>query len=321
MIKIPFMIFVFLLVAAGIAVGDDRTERIADSNGAKELVYQDDVLVEARFYDARGAIQQERVYGDSSLPIETRTYIRAGGRIVRIESTDAAGNPTGATVYRYDRNGRLLGVSSEGTFGTGTAGMIVAGGTPQGSWVSSQNGAPGNRESYVAETTVLGYDESGRVIIVQSMHNGEAISIEKRVYGEGNVLASVRIENTVSGLFSEMVYDMKGRLAKRTDKPAKGLQVKTDFQYDDAGRLVEELSARGGHRSARILNYDEGGVVVREETSRDGELLLVLVHIENGRVEELYEDGSVFVRATYIGGRKVKDDFYLDGEIVRTREY
>jgi YD repeat-containing protein len=315
------MLFVLLLVVAGIAEGDDRTERIADSNGAKELVYKDDVLVEARFYDARGAIQQERVFGDSSLPIETRTYIREGGRIVRIESTDVAGNSTGSIAYRFDRNGRLLGVSSAGAFGAGSAGMIVSMGAPQGSWVSSIRSASGIDAVSAAETTVLGYDESGRVTIVQTMKNGEAISIEKRVYGEGDALASVRIENTVSGVSSEMVYDMKGRLAKRTETPAKGLQVKTDYRYDDASRLVEELSSRGGHRSARILKYDEGGAVVREETSRDGELLLALVHIENGRVEELYEDGSVFVRATYIGGRKVKDDFYLDGEIVRTREY
>jgi hypothetical protein len=29
----------------------------------------------------------------------------------------------------------------------------------------------------------------------------------------------------------------------------------------------------------------------------------------------------VFVKATYIGNRKVKDEFYIDGVTIRTRDY
>ena len=50
-------------------------------------------------------------------------------------------------------------------------------------------------------------------------------------------------------------------------------------------------------------------------------MLLAVTYIENGRVEELYEDGALFVKATYIGGRKIKDEFFADGVLVRTRDY
>jgi antitoxin component YwqK of YwqJK toxin-antitoxin module len=322
--RASFFVFPILALAvAGMAAGEDRTERIADANGARELVYRGDILAEDRSFDARGAILEERIFDSSSLPKETRTYIREGGRIEKVEATDASGSPSGSMTYRYDRNGRLLGVSSEGSFGAGSAGMIASHGAPQGAWVSRPGGGQGSAAKANADvtTTVLEYDDSGRVSIVQTMHDGEAVSVEKRIYGEGGILASVRIEDTISGISSESLYDANGRISTRTDTPAKGPQVKSEYRYDDSGRLVEELSFRGRHRSSRIIEYAEDGSIAREETSKDGEKLLSVSYIANGRTEELYENGSVFVKATYIGNRKVKDEFYIDGVTIRTRDY
>ena len=63
------------------------------------------------------------------------------------------------------------------------------------------------------------------------------------------------------------------------------------------------------------------GKIAREETRQDGQLLLVVSHTDDGRVEELYEDGMIFVKATYVGGRKVKDEFYADGVLLRQKDY
>jgi hypothetical protein len=311
------------LAGAALASGEDRTETIADLKGSKELVYHDDVLAEERSFDASGSILQERLFDSSSLPVETRSYIREGGRIVRVEATDAMGSPSGSMSYRYDRNGRLLGVSSEGSLGMGTAGMIAAWGLPQGSWITRPGGGARAAAAAAAsaKTTVLGYDDSGRATVVQTMLDGAALSIETRSYGDGGILSSSRIEDKVSGLSSDLQYDGEGRLATRTDTPTKGQVLKTEYRYGDSGLLAEELARQGGHRSSKAYEYGEDGKVSREETSRDGELLLAVDYIENGRVEELYEDGSVFVKATYVGGRKVKDEFYLDGVPFRTREY
>ncbi len=304
-----------LLALAGQVACQDRTETIRDSKGFKELVYRGEALAEERSYDARGAILSERFFDAGSLPSETRTYVRDGDRVARVEAKDASGSPSGSMEYRYDRNGRLLGVDSEGSLGEGSIGMIADRGAPQGSWITS----PGPSEA--ADTTVLGYDDEGRTTIVQRMKGGAVVYSEKRDYGEGGGLASVSTLDMASGLSSELAYDEKGRISSREDTPAKGIKAVTEYRYDGSDRVVEELGSRGGHRSSKTYEYGEDGKLAREETRKDGELLLTVDYIEGGRVESLYEDGIVFVKATYRGGRKVKDEFFADGSSVRTRDY
>jgi len=64
-----------------------------------------------------------RPSGPDSLPIDTRTYIREEGRLAKVEARDSSGVIVGSFAYRYDRDGRLLGVSSDGSLGRGAAGM------------------------------------------------------------------------------------------------------------------------------------------------------------------------------------------------------
>jgi YD repeat-containing protein len=320
-----FIVSALALVAGGWATAEDRTETISDSKGSKDLVYSDDALVEERSYDLKGTLIEERIFDEASLPVETRIYVREGARLIRIDATDASGDPAGSRAYRYDRYGRLLGVSSEGSLGEGSAGMIASGGSPQGAWVSgarrSDDAKPLDGDKPLVETTVLGYDGAGRATIIQSMLDGAAIAIEKREYGENGFLVSVKLEDKKSGLISELAYDAKGLLATRIDTPAKGLPVKTEYAYDGSDRLTEEKSIKGGHRSAKAYEYSESGALSRVETRRDGEIVLAVTYIENGRIEEIYDEGVVFVKATYVGGRKVKDEFYADGDVLRTREY
>jgi YD repeat-containing protein len=299
---------VALLPAWG-AIGEERIERIAGAKGARELVYRDEALAEERSYDARGALLEERFFGASSLPERTRSYLREGGRLARVEIADAAGVVVGSMSYRYDRDGRLLGVDSAGEPGTGSAGMISSGAVPQGSWVAGST------------TTVLGYDGSGRASVVQTMKDGAVLSLERRTYGEGGALASVQVEDRPSGLVHEYRYDGEGRLSASADTPPKGPAGRTEYRYDGAGRLAEETTWRGGHRTAKSRTYSEAGALVREETRRDGALLLAVDYLEGGRVEELYDEGVLFVKATYSGGRKVKDEFYSEGQLLRSREY
>ena len=307
--------------APAAATDPDRTETIADAKGSHELVYRGNALSEERIFDGLGALLEERLFGSDSLPEETRTYLRAGGRVIKIEAKDASGDPVGSRTYRYDREGRLLGVSSEGSLGEGSAGMIARAGMPQGAWVSSVEASAKASSDSVNSTVVLGYDDQGRADFIQTMQNGTVASIEKRVYGDGGTLDSVLTEDRSTGQTSELSYDEKGRLSTRVDSPAKGAKQRFEYFYDDAGRLIEEQSFKLGHRSSRALSYGPDGKLSREERRKDGEIILAQTFIENGRIEELYEDGAIFVRATYIGGRKTKDEFFSEGVLVRTREY
>ncbi len=297
------------LASAPMARGEERIESISEAQGYKELVYREDILVEERKFDEFGALLEERRFDSASLPIETRAYIRKDGHLIRVEVRDQDGEATGSRSYHYDSAGRLLGLSSEGSLGKGAAGVISSGSSPQASWTADTT------------TTVLGYDENGRVVLTQSMKDGSALSVERRSYGEKGALASIRFEDRKAGSSRDSAYDEKGRLVSRTDTPAKGTSEKTAYRYDDADRLIEELRQKGSHRTIISKAYDEAGSLVREETRLDGELALVVEYLEGGRVEELYEDGLPFVRASYSGGRKVKDEFFAGGKLARTREY
>ena len=306
---------ILVLLVASLAWGEDRIEKIADSKGYKELIYRGDALAEQRSFDLQGAILEETTMDSSALPLETRSYIREKGRIVRVEARDGAGNSTGAMSYRYDRYGRLLGVDAQGSLGLGSAGMITSRALPQGAWVS------GSSSSAKPLTRVLAYDLAGRPTSLQTLLDGSPVTIENRSYGVAGLLSAVHSEDRVKGLSSDFSYDDKARVSLRTDTPAKGPKTKTEYSYDDSGRLSVERSFGQGHPLSKTYAYAEDNSLARVETRRDGLLLLVVVFIENGRQEELYEEGNIFVRATYKGGRKTKDEFFADGVSARTRTY
>lgn len=291
-------------------IGEDRIEIIKGAKGSKELVYRNDSLVEERSYDAGGSLLAERQFGADSLPTETKSYIRDEGRLEKVEARDSSGAIVGSRTYRYDRNGRLLGVSADGSLGAGEAGMVSAGPTPQGSWTHGGSA-----------TMVLGYDEAGRVASIRTMKDGKALSVEQRTYDQGGALSSVSTKELAAGSSTELRYDEKGRPIQGRELPAKGPERRSSFAYDESGRLIEELRRVGIHLTSIRRDYADDGSLSGVETRRDGMLILAVRYADDGRTEELYEDGILFVRASFVGGRKVKDEFYADGILTRSRDY
>jgi RHS Repeat. len=289
--------------------GEERVERLDSSKGYRELVYRSDALTAERFFDSQGALLEEKLYGPDSLPYETRSYLRSGGRLLGVEARNASGEIVGSMRYRYDRDGRLLGLDSEGSFGEGGAGMIASSSGPKSSW--TQDGL----------TTILSYDAEGRAVTLRSSKDGEAQTLEKRSYGEGGALKSVSIQDKAKGKDSELAYDAEGRLTLKKERSGSGPENTTSYRYDKDGRLVDETSRQGAHKSRISRSYAADGSIARVETSIDGELVLAVENVEGGRIEELYDEGQLFVRASYAGGRKVKDEFFVDGQLVRTRDY
>jgi antitoxin component YwqK of YwqJK toxin-antitoxin module len=289
---------------------EDRTERIDGADGWKELDYRNGALVEERTFDSNGALATERRFSPESLPILTERYVREGGRLVRIEATDAAGNSVGLRSYHYDREGRLLNVRSEGELGEGAVGTIATTCTPQGTWMKDG-----------PEATILAYDETGRAVLLETMDEGKVSRIENRNYGEKGVPISTEIEDKKTETTTAITYDEEGRQTQRREVTAKGVESRTLYRYDEAGRVAVEERRSGGQVLSVQKSYDKDGKLSRVETRRDGTLVLAVDYAGNGRAETLYEDGKAFVKATYSGGRKVKDEFYDKGVLARTREY
>jgi YD repeat-containing protein len=307
--SIRFAFFLFFFCASAGVFSEERVEQIGGAKGSKELVYRDEALIEERSYDLKGALISEKTYGADALPTETKAYIRVEGRLTRVEARDSSGVVIGSINYHYDRNGRLLELSADGSLGSGSAGMISSEDGPQGSWVKG------------SLTTILAYDEEGRAVVIQKTKDGEALTVEKRKYGDKGILASTAIQDASSGSSTELLYDDKGRQSQRKDIFKDKPEIKTAYRYDEKGHLVEEERNEGSHRNLISRFYADDDSLERMETRQDGQLVLSVTYIENGRIEELYDEGLLFVRATFAGGRKVKDEFFDEGVPLRSREY
>jgi YD repeat-containing protein len=319
--------------AAAPATPDSASDETVESHslpggGARELVYRRGALAEERVTDSLGALLEEILYGAAppaeaspgspskdaaeSAPLESRKYLRSkSGRLERVEARDSGGELVGSLDYRYDRSGRLLGVASTGSFGPGGAGMISAGGPPRGSWIAAGS-----------STTASSFDELGRPLVLKTMLDGKAVLVERRTYGAGPNPARIETEDLESGALTAIDDDESGRPILRKDSIRGKETSRTAYRYDEGGRLVEETSrdAAGGLLS-RSLSYGEDGALRREETRKDGTLMSAVEYVEGGRVEELYRGGELFVKATYADGRKVRDEFYSEGESVRRKDY
>ncbi len=293
--------------------GFRREELPLPGGGLRELEYRGRDLVEERLVDGSGALIEESLFeAGSAIPYEKRAYLRSGmGRLLRVEARDAAGALLGSMDYRYDRDGRLLGVAASGSLGEESAGMLSASGAPQGSWTSGSG-----------TTTVLAYDERGRQVARKTLREGKPVSVERRSYGDGSLPVRIETEDLASGGLSVVDYDEKGR-SRRMVVSASGRETaRTDYSYDAEGRLAEEaIRYPSGGFTTRRLSYLADGSLAREETRRDGVIVGAVEYIEGGRIEELYRGGELFVKATYLAGRKVKDEFFADGAPIRGKEY
>lgn len=321
--KTPLLAFVLVLAAAlseaaldpgegASSAGLRKVELALPDGGLRELSYRGTHLVEERLVDRTGALIEESLYKEgASAPYEKRAYVRsATGRLLRIEARDASGALVGSLDYRYDKEGRLLGVAPSGVLGGASAGMLSAGGSPQGAWTVD----PGT-------TTVFSYDGRGRQIDATTIRNGTAIAVEHRDYGEGAFPSKIETKDLLSDATTIAFFDDSGRISSKIVSESGRETARVAYIYDANGRLVEEsTSYRSGGFTSRTLYYDADGALRREETRRDGSLVGAVEYIEGGRIEELYRGGRLFVKATYLAGRKVKDEFFADGVPIRVKE-
>jgi antitoxin component YwqK of YwqJK toxin-antitoxin module len=299
----------------------EHVETIPLPGGAiRERVYRGSALVEERVVDATGALLKETFFavesstedGEAAI-LEIWNYLRSKtGRLQRVDIRDSKGEILGTREYRYDSIGRLLGVSLSGSTGSESSGMLSSGGPPQGAWVSTPS-----------STTTLAYDERGRPTALQTIRDGSVVLVERRIYGEGPFPIRIETENKASESKTVAEYDAAtGRSTVKIELRSGRETARTAYSYDEAGRLVEETSRDvSGNVTKRILTYDTEGTLRREESRYNGLILAAVEYLDEGRIEELYRGGELFVKATYREGRKVKDEFFSKGEKLREKEY
>lgn len=310
-----FLSLAVLLILGGILTyaEDDNSpvekiQRIESSDGYRELSYSDDRLSSERSFDRQGALQSERFYDENRLLSEIRRYYREKGRLKQVKAFDPLGKEIGAIDYRYDAEGRLLGVDLSGVLGSGTAGMLSSDQGPEASWTQDN------------QTTVYAYNDQGQIEGRYTMKDSATLSAEKREYSEKGRLESTSLEGSKGSLTQKTIYDKDGRVQETIEGEGENT-VHTKYRYDEKGRISESSKSQGTHRISSKFSYDSDGKLIKTEISLDGVLQSVRQNLKDSTIEEFYDEGQLFVRASYKDGRKIKDEFFADGKILRTREY
>lgn len=143
------------------------------------------------------------------------------------------------------------------------------------------------------------YDEMGRVIAVNTLHDGELkqrtstmftdfgdikrfsiaddkgkVSLyRKYLYDKNNDNRLTIVEENRNGVDTKRVYKYKdGKKVKDTRSDAKGNALYTlSFTYDKAGNITSEISDNAaGENYKRTFTYDKEGRLVTDKFSRDG---------------------------------------------------
>jgi hypothetical protein len=78
----------------------------------------------------------------------------------------------------------------------------------------------------------------------------------------------------------------------------------------------------GGKRSASEYDYDDQGILATEKRLLERGQRVVIRHVSKTEmVEETYSDDVLFARVSFKDGRRVKEELFKSGVIVRTRSF
>ena len=300
-----------LLIAAGFSqlAAEDSVVQRPDPRGSRSLTYQDGVLVEVAIFGPDSSLLEEDFFRQAVV-VERRIYVRSGGKLVRIDVLDARGTRRGGAVYRYDAGGALLSVSMDGSFGSGSAGMLAAGMPPLAAWTEDRG-----------QVMVVRYDDRGRSTLAAIESDGSLRSSRATEYGAGDLPATVTSFDASSSTTTVTSFDESGRPILIVASRGGSELSRTQRRYDAGGRLVEETTRAGGSTTIVRTAYDSDGTTRDQELYRDGQLFERIRDPGPNRTEELYQNGDLFVKVHYLNGRKIKEEFFVDGSLAWTREY
>ncbi len=120
----------------------------------------------------------------------------------------------------------------------------------------------------------------------------------------------------------ETQYDAGGGEISETTTIAGIVTERAGWSRDEAGRvLVVRRTGTGGTTEVRTT-WAADGTLEREEHFLRGSRVKNVIHTAaNERVEELFEDGEMFLRVQYRGDTRVREEVILDGAVVRERTF
>ncbi|AEJ61547.1 hypothetical protein Spith_1282 [Spirochaeta thermophila DSM 6578] len=269
-------------------------------------VWGDGVLSRVSRYDEGGRLLVEEFYREGEFSERVR-YEYEGARVVR-RVWEGVDGGTSTEEFRYDREGRLREVRAVPEKGVDR--YVQVGGRLVEEWHG--DGGSG---------FLVRYGRSGEVVEREEWEGGRLVWVRTYRYGEGGVCEGWVEERPAEGAVVEVRCDGEGRPVEEVWR-REGVSVRRVVYGYEGGRVVWEREVTEGLVRESRYGY-EGDRVVWEEVWENGVRVMRREFGEGGAVSaevvDLGEGASV--RRVYgADGRLVREEFFLDGELVSVRE-
>jgi hypothetical protein len=173
------------------------------------------------------------------------------------------------------------------------------------------------------ESRTTRYDEAGRAVVRERSGPAGLVSREALAYtGESRTPVTSTTEWPAERKVVDASYDAAGRQIDETTTVAGAVTQRVTWTRDEAGRvLVMRRAGKGGTEEVRTT-WAADGTLEREEHFFRGARVKNVIHLASGeRVEELFDDGELFLRVYYRGDARIREEVILDGVVARERTY
>lgn len=297
-----------------------RWIRVRSADGRTEEREERGGRVSARrLSGAAGELLQEELF-EAGVPASRSVFEYAAGRLVRVRVFAADGSLASTVEYLTAPSGRLREVRWTAADGSLRTESQAAGGTGSaagGAAVSEERTRGGG------ESRTTRYDEAGRVAVREHGGSDGLISRERLAYrGGSRTPASSTTEWPAEKKVVEASCDEAGLVIDEVTSVAGAVTERVTWTRDAAGRaLVMRRTGTGGTREVRSTWAADGTLEREEHFFRGARVKNVILLAAGERVEELFEEGELFLRVYYRGDTRVREEVILDGVVVRERTY
>lgn len=296
------------LYKEGVALRTTVRDYGSTGNIRREAVEEEGLLVEESVFDDDGRpLTARRFLVDGR--VEETSYVYIDGRLLSRKTS--VGDAIIETMdYLYAPDGRLVSAkASSGAFqGSGKSASGVS---------SMWRKGPDGLELRL-------YDAAGRLAAVR-IYDGTVLKSDETRTWAGDVLEHSELVAN-DGTKTSTTYAVTGAAAGSIlsiTVERGGTTLSSDRRsYDDAGRVLRMETETGGRRAVTEYAYDEKGMLSVEKRFIDpGQLLVIRHESSNDKVEETYREDILIARVSYRDGRRVKEELYKDGAVIRTRTF
>jgi antitoxin component YwqK of YwqJK toxin-antitoxin module len=274
----------------------------------RETVEEGVELREESIFDAGGKPSLERRFLPDGV-IEETVYEYVDDRLMS-KTTRRGDTQIGTVSYVYASDGRLLSARE-------SAGPFYGSGKTANGGSSTWRKGPDGLE-------LRSYDSTGRLVSIRAYDGAILRSSESRTWVDGMLESSiVRLPggSTTTTMFANS-GSAAGKVLSITIERAGKIVSAERMTYEAKGALSRIETVVNGKVSSREYEYDEEGALVVEKRNLDAEQsIVVLYETTTTRIEEAYLKGTLFARVRYEDGRRVKEEIFRDGIIVRSRTF